>query len=330
MTLPLLAVDGGNSKTDVVLLDRAGAVLGRARGESSNHQMVGVDAAMDEIERLVRLAAADAGADPATRPLADQGAYCLAGHDLPSDERALGAAVAQRGWSARDLVCNDTFAVARAGFGGSWGVGVVCGTGLNCAGIGPDGRRVRFPSLGELSGDFTPGGAWLGVRALGLALRAGDGRGEATTLARRVPEYLDLPDAETVLEAVYTGALAYHRLFELAEVLLDCAAGGDGPARQAADQLADEVVAMVTAAIGRLDVAGTPVEVVLGGGVFDTGDPTFVARIEEGVHAVAPHARMRRLGAPPVVGAALLGLDQLGADTGAMARARTALGGGTP
>jgi N-acetylglucosamine kinase-like BadF-type ATPase len=325
MTAAVLAVDGGNSKTDVVLLDATGRLLGRARGESTNHQMIGVDAAMEELDRVIALAARHAGLDDGVRPLAEHGAYCLAGHDLPADERLLGQAVDQRGWSAHHFVCNDTFAVARAGFQGSWGVGLVCGTGLNCAGIGPDGARVRFASLGELSGDFTPGGAWLGVRALGLALRAGDGRGAPTLLTRRVPDHLGQPDAEAVLGAVYGGALPYHRLFELAEVLLDCAADGDRPARRAADQLADEIVVMITATIERLGAAGTPVEVVLGGGIFDTRDTAFMDRVADGVRAVAPQAVLRRLGAPPVVGAALLGLDLGGAGPAAAAMARAAL-----
>jgi hypothetical protein len=96
-------------------------------------------------------------------------------------------------------------------------------------------------------------------------------------------------------------------------------------AREAADQLADEVVAMATAAITRLDVAARPVDVVLGGGVFDTRDHGFTTRVETGVLAVAPKATLRRLGVPPIVGAALLGLDAIGADAAASETARAAL-----
>ena len=133
------------------------------------------------------------------------------------------------------ILRNDTFAVSRAGTTSSWGIGVVCGTGMNCAAVGADGRAVRFPALAELSGDFAPGDASLGVRALGLALRAGDGRGRPTTLSERVPAYLGQPDAEAVLTGIYTGTIPYGRLFELAHVLLDAAADGDTLARQAAD-----------------------------------------------------------------------------------------------
>jgi N-acetylglucosamine kinase-like BadF-type ATPase len=321
----VLALDGGSSKTDAVLVAVDGTLLGRARVGPSNHQLVGVDGAMDALGAAIAAATADAGIDDPPFPLCPMGVYCLAGIDLPVDEEHLAPAIALRGWTGVDLLYNDTFAVSRAGSTSGWGIGVVCGSGLNCAGVGPDGATVRFPALAELSGDFAPGGSWLGVRALGLALRATDGRGPSTVLRSLVPAHFDHPDAEAVLTAVYTGALPYGRLFELARVLLDAAAAGDLPSRQAADVLADEVATFACAAITRLGVADTDVEVVLGGGIFDTGDAGFHARVAAGIHAQAPRARLVRLAGPPVLGAALLGLDAIDAGDDAKERLRTAL-----
>jgi N-acetylglucosamine kinase-like BadF-type ATPase len=321
----LLALDGGSTKTDAVLVAADGALLGRSRVGPSNHQLVGVDVALDTLGAAVAAVTEDAGIADPPFPICKLGVYCLAGLDLPIDETHLGPAIALRGWTGTDLLRNDTFAVSRAGTTSTWGIGVVCGTGLNCAGVGPDGTSVRFPALAELSGDFAPGGSWLGVRALGLALRATDGRGAPTLLSSRVPGHFGEPDAEAVLTGIYTGTIGYGRLFELARVLLDAAADGDVPSRQAADILADEVTAFVRAAITRLKVEDTEVEVVLGGGVFDTDDAGFHARVAQGIHGVAPQARLLRLNAPPVLGAALLGLDAIGADQRAKERLRAAL-----
>jgi N-acetylglucosamine kinase-like BadF-type ATPase len=321
----VLAVDGGSTKTDAVLVSDRGDVVGRARGGPSNHQLVGLDGAMDAMGGAIAAAVRDAGLDDRPEPLCPTGVYCLAGLDLPVDEEHLAPAIALRGWTGVDLLRNDTFAVSRAGTAAAWGIGVVCGTGMNCAGVGPDGTSVRFPALAELSGDFAPGGSWLGVRALGLALRAGDGRGEPTSLRQLVPAHFGRPDAEAVLTAVYTGELGYNRLFELAEVLLNAAAAGDAAARQAADTLADEVAAFATAAIIRLGVTHDGVEVVLGGGIFATGDAGFHARVAGGIHAVAPRAVIRHLDAPPVLGAALIGLDTIGATEQAKDRLREQL-----
>ena len=54
MTAPaVLAVDGGNSKTDVALVDGGGAVLGAARGPGASHHHLGVPAAMGALEALI-------------------------------------------------------------------------------------------------------------------------------------------------------------------------------------------------------------------------------------------------------------------------------------
>ena len=175
--VPILAVDGGASKTDVWVVADDGPSSGTARGAGSNHQFSGLDAAMDALDAAIRPRSPPPASTPAPAPAAATGVYCLAGVDLPVDEERLGAAIAARRWtSCRSRAQRHTGRPAGRARSG-WGVGVVCGSGLNCVGLGPDGAVERFPSLAELSGDFTAGGSWLGVRALGLALRARDGRG---------------------------------------------------------------------------------------------------------------------------------------------------------
>ncbi len=320
----VLAVDGGASKTDVWVVADDGTICGAARGDGSNHQFSGLDGAMDALESAVRAALDASGLDSGARPAVSTGVYCLAGVDLAVDEERVGAAVRARGWSSVDVVRNDTLAVLRAGARSGWGVGVVCGSGLNCIGLAPDGTVERFPSLAELSGDFTPGGAWLGVRALGLALRSRDGRGGPTVLADLVPAHFGLPDPEAVLAAVYTGALEYGRLFELARTCLEAAAGGDAVAVEAVAALSGEVALMINAMVRRLGLGGEELEVVLGGGLFESDHAGFADDIETRVLAVAPRARFRRLEGAPVLGAALLGLDAVGASGHAKNRLREA------
>ncbi len=324
----VLAVDGGATKTDVVLVGSGGAVLGRARGPATNHQLVGLPTALDHLGDTIARACRAAGLPP-DLPVCPTGVFCLAGIDLSADEERVVPAVRDRGWTETVDVRNDTFAVLRAGVTSGWGIGVVCGTGLNCVGLGPDGSSVRFPALGELSGDFAPGGLWLGTRGLGLALRQDDGRGAATVLSGSVPAHFGLSSAASVLEAVYRGDLPFGRLSELAEVVLETAAAGDPPAEGAVALLVDEVVLMVRATLARLDVGGAPVEVVVGGGLFESRHG-FARRVLEGVRRHAPAAALRPLEAPPVVGAALLGLDALAAGPEAEQALRDALASPAP
>jgi len=318
----MLAVDGGASKTDVWVVSADGSILGTARGGGSNHQFSGLDGAMETLGSTISDARTDAGLGIGSGRVANLGVYCLAGVDLPVDDERLVEAIGSHGWSTTDLIRNDSLAVLRAGARQGWGVGVVCGSGINCVGLGPDGSIVRFPSLGELSGDIAAGGSWLGVRALGLAVRSCDGRGGPTVLADLVPAHFERTSPEEVVSAVYTGAIGYGQLFELAAVCLDAAGAGDPVASEAVGFLADEVVAMVNATTVRLGVTDVDVEVVLGGGLFDSGNAAFRDRVEAGVRPVAPRAKFRRLEAAPVLGAALLGLDALGSPSEAVTRLR--------
>jgi N-acetylglucosamine kinase-like BadF-type ATPase len=324
MSSAVLAVDGGNSKTDVALVGSDGAVLGAVRGPGASHHGLGVGTAVEVLEALIAAACRDAGLDPSERPVAEVGAWCLAGLDLPADHQALAPAIAARHWTRQDLLHNDVFAVLRAGSERAWGVGVVVGSGMNCAGVAPDGAEVRFPALGPLSGDWG-GGHDIGVAAVGAAMRGEDGRGPRTALERLVPEHFGLDSALAVVEAVHLGRLGEDRLLELSPLVFAAAAAGDRAAAGIVARQADEVVTMARTAIRRLGLDGRDVDVVLGGGVLRRDDPAFQARISAGIRALAPAARLRRATAPPVVGAALLGLDQLGAPPGAADRLRAAL-----
>jgi N-acetylglucosamine kinase-like BadF-type ATPase len=190
--------------------------------------------------------------------------------------------------------------------------------------VAPDGRTFRFPAIGALSGDWG-GGADLGAAALWHAVRAEDGRGEPTSLRSLVPAHFGLRRVRQVVEGLYRGRIAEERVVELAPLIFRAAAEGDEVAREVVDRQADEVVAMGGTAIRRLRMSSLDVDVVLGGGVFRGEDPRFLDRIRQGFAGVAPRARVRVLDAPPVVGAALLGLDHVGATNASRRRLREAL-----
>ncbi len=102
-------------------------------------------------------------------------------------------------------------------------------------------------------------------------------------------------------------------------MLFAVAAGGDPVAASLVEQLAREVVAMAVVALDRLDLRDARVPVLLGGGVLAAGHPGLVDRIAALLREAAPRAVPRVVTAPPVLGAALLGLDHVGAPPSAAA-----------
>jgi N-acetylglucosamine kinase-like BadF-type ATPase len=327
VTAPVvLAVDGGNSKTDLALVGGDGAVLATARGPLTSPHHIGLEGCLRVLEDLLAAAVTDAGL-PSGHPVAEVGQVMLAGADLPLEERALQEAIAARGWAARTSVSNDTFAILRAGTERGWGVAVTCGAGINCVGVGPDGRRARFPALGTITGDWG-GGHDVGLAAVSAAARSEDGRGPKTTLERVVPEHFGVATPHALAEAMHLGRIPMRRVLELAPIVLAEAGldgAGDRVAAEIVDRLAAEVVAFARVALARLELHDTPVEVLLGGGILRAAHGRLHAAIADGLRAVGPEIVARVVTEPPIVGAALLGLDDLGAPVEAHARLRREL-----
>ena len=323
VTAAVLAIDGGNSKTDVCLISTAGQLLGYARGPGSNHQVIGVDAAFEVLARLVGEAAAEAGID-ARSTLAQHAAVYLAGADFPREIGMLLGRVSPARWAAEISLDNDTFALLRAGTSSPNRIAVVCGAGINCVGVSAAGEVLRFPSVGAISGDWG-GGATLGIEALFLAVRAEDGRGQPTALREAIMEHFGTPSVVDVTAALHFGELPRSRLHELVPVLLRVAASGDRPAREVVERLAEEVFLLARAAHDRLKLRDQPTDVVLGGSILAARHPPLVAGVSQRLAAHAPRANLLVVDDPPVVGAALLGFDALGASPDAEIALRTAL-----
>jgi N-acetylglucosamine kinase-like BadF-type ATPase len=310
-----IAVDGGNSKTDVALVREDGEVVATARGPGSSPYHLGVEGALDVIGGLLLGMGGGLPVEAAE--------LLLAGVDFPVEERAVRVGLERRGWAQRVSVDNDTFAVLRAGTDARQGVAVVCGAGINCVGVAPDGRQARFRALGWTTGDWG-GGPDVGRHAVFAAARSEDGRGPKTVLETAVPAHFGLTTPSELAEAVHFGRIDDARAMELAPIVF-AAAADDPVAAEIVDHLAAEVVALARVAITRLGLEREPVEVVLGGGLLRHPTTGLLGAISRGLAEVGPAITVHATSAPPILGATFLALDALGAEPPAYERARATM-----
>jgi N-acetylglucosamine kinase-like BadF-type ATPase len=333
----VLAIDGGNSKTDVALVASDGTLLASARGPGINAHDVGVDQTVLILDAVVKQAAAQlnrrhraGGRRPersGTGWVAMHTVACLANADLPEEEAEHAAAVQAQGWSPTATVVNDTFAILRSGLADRvepyWGVAVVCGAGINAVGVAPDGRVTRYLALGTISGDWG-GGYGLGLEVLWHAIRAEDGRGPDTALTRYLTSHFGVERVEEITIGIHKGKIDDDELIGLAPLLLQAADEDDPIARAVVNRLADEISVMAINAMRRLDLTGQATPVILGGGVITARNPLLMDGITRQLAEAAPRAQVRVIDVPPVVGAALLGLDHVHAPPAAESRLRAA------
>jgi N-acetylglucosamine kinase-like BadF-type ATPase len=248
----------------------------------------------------------------------------VAGLDFPDEEDAFATEAARHRWAGEVVVGNDTFAVLRATSVRGWGVAVTCGSGMNCVGVGPDGRQVRFPALGPISGDAMDGAGAVGLAAVGAAARSEDRRSPRSALERLVPAYFGCATPVELAREFHGGRIPWSRLGELAPLVFE-AAETDAVAGEIVDRQAAEVVAFVRAALERLGLGEEEVEVVLGGGVLQAGNARLLGGIETGLRDVGPRLVVHVARSRPILGSVLLGLDRFGASPDAYERARSEL-----
>jgi N-acetylglucosamine kinase-like BadF-type ATPase len=320
----VLAVDGGNSKTDLALVEADGSVLALVRGPLSSPHHLGIDGAVAVLEDLLAEAVGEARLGDHAGRVAQVATLLMAGVDFPMEEDVVREAIEERGWAQRVHVGNDTFAILRAGTERGWGVAVTCGAGINCVGVSPDGRHARFPALGAITGDWG-GGYDLGLAAVSAGARSEDGRGPRTTLECVVPAHFGFTTPSELAEAIHAGRIEQRRVIELAPVVL-AEAADDAVAAEIVQRLAAEVVALARVALSRLDLLDESVEVLLGGGVLQDAAGALLAAIDSALHEVAPNVTVRPTASAAIVGAALLGLDEIGAGPDEQARLRRELG----
>ena len=269
MTAPLVAgVDGGGTRTRVLLLARDGTTAGRAEGPAALVRPDHPAAAARVVADTVRRAAAAAGA---ALPLPALWAG-LAGAGRPSVRRDLEAALREEQIARTVRVGTDVQAAFHDTFGTGAGIVVVAGTGSVVLGAAQDGRRLQVGGWGGVMGD-DGSGYRIGVSALRAIARAADGRAPPTALTAAVLDHLGLARPRDL--PAWAESAAKADIAALAPLAIRAARSGDAAAqtivRRALDALGDQL----SAAIRQLfpSASDTPPPVALSGGLIAPEGP---------------------------------------------------------
>lgn len=306
MTTYILGVDIGSSKTHALVADQHGRPLGLGHAGPGNHEGVGY-AGMGLALRTAVGQALQAAGLPLERVAA--AGLGVSGYDWPSQTARMRATVREAGLEAPFAIVNDTLLGLLAGAPQGWGVALVSGTGCNCHGRDRAGRSARVTGEGGLFGEY--GGAGdLVVRAVQSVSRAWSRRGPPTRLSELLVAALGARDVEDLLEGLAVGRL--HARAGLAPLVFQATAAGDPVAQQAVGWAGQCLADLALGVVRQLDLAREPFDLVLIGSMFNAGAP-LTDPLRAAVLAEAPAARLVQLQAPPVVGAALLALEQIGA-----------------
>ena len=261
----LMGVDGGGSKTRVLLADRAGTILGSGSSGTSNYQSVGFDAATQALSSAIAAAKRAAGLEP-DAPVAGA-CFGLAGVGRPADQARFEAWIVDRHLARCYAIVNDAELVLAGGTPRGWGVALICGTGSICYGRAPDGTTARAGGWGYLLGD-EGGGYDIAREALRLATQTADGRAEAHGILRAVLHHWHLDEPTELIGCVYRPGMTRAEIAALAPAIVELAEAGDADAAAIVDRAAYQLRRLVVAVVSRLGLRRPPV--ACGGGLLGT------------------------------------------------------------
>lgn len=316
----LLGVDGGGTKTVALVADRAGRVLGAARGPGSNWTGEDPSQPMAVVAETVRAALGQAGVTSAS-----VGVFTLGGADWPEDHTRREAILIRTGLSGRVVVMNDAFAALRAGTRRPYGIALVAGTERNAAAISPDGRSLALGYYARYGGARS-----LTADALVAVTDAEAGLGRSTALTAALLAHFGLTSVDELYKAWLAGRLAEADQLRLSATIFAIAAAGDVVAGSLLVRQGEMFARYASALACRLGMLDLACEVVVSGGFFRGASPLLIDTLARDLAASLPRAELVRPRLEPAFGSLMLAFDAAGLAVTSAARENLAVTGPGP
>lgn len=260
-----LAIEGGGSKTRLLLADTAGTVLARQVGGASSKLYVQERDYKAYASRMrVLLGNIKDAADAASGRVTVVG---LAAPMVPE----LVTGLVHETLGEVEFIFSSEGAIALACHDLSWGVSMVAGTGATCVAVNEQGEGATCGGFGPQFGD-EGSGYWIGREAIAAAMREKDGRGPGTALTQALCALYKIGHIMEIYKYRGPGGhVAGPKVASCVPVVFETARAGDPVAKTVCRRAGHALGHTVVATVRRAKLDGQPVPVVFTGGVFNGG-----------------------------------------------------------
>jgi glucosamine kinase len=283
----IAGVDGGGTKTRVILADDAGQTLATVTGGPSAVDPTDVGASAAVIAATVREALEAAEMPHVTPKMVYVG---VAGAGREGVRQSLWQALVEAELAEDIFVTTDASIALDDAFGEGAGILLVAGTGSVAFGRGPTGVADRTGGWGSVLGD-EGSGLWLARRALSAATASADGREPESALLGAIMTVTQIDDPSELI--TWAAAATNDEIAALAPLVMRAADGGDMRANTLVTIAAEELVLHVRTLARRLfgdERAAIPVAIT--GGMMGRG--SLLKRfVEHRLKSAVPGAQVR-------------------------------------
>lgn len=303
-----LGVDGGGTKTHALVCDEHGKLLGFGKSGCGNFEVFGWEHAKNEILKAID------GALKQTRITADKLSFSffgLAGADRQYDHAMLKDEITKPKLFKTFIVKNDSFVALRGGTTNPFGVVVCSGTGTVAVGKNKKGMEHRAGGLGPDFGD-TGSGPDIVKMAVRSVVRENDGRGERTLLTTAIRRIFNCNTTEEFIDRTYRRVPSPEQMAQIIQSVYASAIKKDKIALDIVKTIANEIALSAIAVIKTLGMQRESFDAALAGSIHKEKGKILERFIEPSVKKIAPEANIRYPVFSPVVGAALLAMEESG------------------
>jgi len=307
MSRYVIGVDGGGTKTEFVLLDYSGNIIGRERGDSTNYQAVGGAKLKQELincyNRLLN-------STNVSSSKIEQIFLGLAGAGRESDRKEIIALFRDTEFDGKIAVDSDAMVALAGAFGTGPGIIVISGTGAICFGKNSKGTIVRAGGWGYLLGD-EGSGYFIGREAIIAALKDLDGRGEKTNLREKIAEHFKLSSIDQIIPQVYQNRIDRIAIANLAPIVFEQTNRGDAIAEEIIRTAGKELGKLAKAVAQQLNFEADEIKVALIGSIFKQKD-MLINEISKELYEISWNVEIIDPMFAPQYGAALVALQKAG------------------
>ncbi|SFJ69476.1 N-acetylglucosamine kinase [Thermoflavimicrobium dichotomicum] len=276
LRIPLLAVDGGGTKSLAIFMNMEEQILGQGQAGSCNYQGVGKHTAAKSLISCLKEAIADFERKQKPESFSSIEVECavfgMAGLDTKQDRQVILEMIREVLQEVqihpRHLwVENDGFATLLGETEGKPGILIIAGTGSIVYGVNEEGIYARTSGWGHRIGD-EGSGYWIGKQAVTAILRAEDGRGKKTRLGDWIFPHIGATSGEELVNWVYGPQYSIEKMAELAPFVYQAYQAGDEVAQEILQKASEELFIAARAVIHQLQLVEKPFQIILQGGIL--------------------------------------------------------------
>lgn len=259
MTNLYLGLDGGGTKTEAVITDDQGLILGRGLASGTNPHNHDLDSLMAHLTQAIQ-------ATKINNDHFEAACFGIAGLDTPEQIDQFTQMLRAQLNCHKLAVHNDGYIGFRSGSDADHGICLIASTGSNCYGIASDGSILSAGDWGYLIGDQGSGFAF-GQSLIKQVAKEYDGRELRTDLSSIVFDHFGVNNFNQLVENVYTNPSPIAYISGLGTLLSKPQFANQPDIRVAAKVTVNSLIEAFEAIYRRMDQT-VPMPLVLVGKLF--------------------------------------------------------------